>query len=98
MIVYLGRAETGSASRYLQQLCKHWGHKFEVAFDPAHGRIDFDPDTACILDAHSDRLEMQLEGADRARVERMTGVVTDHLKRFAFREELSVEWREDAGA
>ena len=36
---------------------------------------------------------MELEGADAARVERLTGVVTEHLQRFAFREQLSVDWR-----
>lgn len=31
---------TAHASRYLQQLCKHWAHRFEVTFDPHQGRID----------------------------------------------------------
>ncbi len=31
---------TAYASRYLQQLCKHWAHKFPVEFDPNHGTID----------------------------------------------------------
>ena len=30
---------TASASRYLQQLCKHWSHKFAVVFDAQHGHI-----------------------------------------------------------
>ncbi len=30
---------TASASRYLQQLCKHWGHKFEATFDSRQGRV-----------------------------------------------------------
>ena len=35
------RAEvpTESGSRYLQQLCKHWSHRFEVAFDAAQGTV-----------------------------------------------------------
>ena len=33
---------TASASRYLQQLCKHWSHKFAVEFTPEHGTIPFD--------------------------------------------------------
>ena len=32
---------TASASRYLQQLCKHFAHKLPVTFDPAEGRIGF---------------------------------------------------------
>ncbi|TIT63197.1 MAG: DUF2218 domain-containing protein, partial [Mesorhizobium sp.] len=31
---------TAHASRYLQQLCKHWAHKFPVEFDPNHGVHD----------------------------------------------------------
>ena len=30
---------TTNGSRYMQQLCKHWGHKFEVSFDPQGGRV-----------------------------------------------------------
>ena len=98
MTTYLGTAATQSGSRYLQQLCKHWGHKFKVDFDPAHGRIEFDPDTVCVLDADAEGLSIRLDAADSARAERMTGVVADHLKRFAFREELVVEWRQQAAA
>ena len=85
-------AATDNASRYLQQLCKHWSHKFEVEFDAEHGRIPFDAETACILDAEDGRLDMRLEGEDPERVERLTDVVTDHLKRFAFREDLKLAW------
>ena len=28
-----------NGSRYMQQLCKHWSHKFEVTFDAAQGRV-----------------------------------------------------------
>ena len=33
---------TASASRYLQQLCKHWSHKFAVEFTPELLRKDLD--------------------------------------------------------
>ena len=93
MTTYLGEAATQHASRYLLQLCKHWSHKFAVEFDPAHGRIDFDAETHCVLDADANGLAIRLEARDPARAEIMTGVVADHLKRFAFREELEVGWR-----
>ena len=32
---------TANASRYLQQLCKHWTHNLEVEFTPEHGRVTF---------------------------------------------------------
>ncbi len=93
MIRFEASAATDNASRYLRQLCKHWSHKFAVEFDAEHGRIPFDADTVCMLDAEDARLDMRLEGTDPEHVERLTGVVTDHLRRFAFREDLKVAWR-----
>jgi hypothetical protein len=84
---------TVSASRYLQQLCKHWSHKFAVEFTPQHGTIPFDATRLCTLDAAPDVLTLRIEAADDATLERTQGVVIDHLKRFAFREELGeVTW------
>jgi hypothetical protein len=84
---------TASASRYLQQLCKHWSHKFAVEFTPEHGTIPFDATRTCTLDAAPDRLALTVEAADDATLDRMQSVVIEHLKRFAFREDLGeVEW------
>jgi len=84
---------TASASRYLQQLCKHWSHKFATEFTPEHGLIPFDGTRRCTLDASSDKLALRIEAADDATLERTQGVVIEHLKRFAFREELGdVRW------
>ena len=84
---------TPSASRYLQQLCKHWSHKFAVEFTPDHGVIPFDDTRRCIVDASAEELALRIEAADDATLQRTQGVVIDHLKRFAFREELGeVEW------
>ena len=84
---------TASASRYLQQLCKHWSHKFAVEFTPEHGTIPFDATRTCTLDASAGKLALRVEAADAATLERMQGVVIDHLKRFAFREDLGdVRW------
>ena len=84
---------TAAASRYLQQLCKHWSHKFAVEFTPEHGVIPFDETRRCTLDASAEQLALHIEAADDATLERTQGVVIDHLKRFAFREELDeVKW------
>src|SRR5436853_856768 len=84
---------TASASRYLQQLCKHWSHKFAVDFTPEHGTIPFDVTRRCKLAASPDKLDLRIEAQDDATLERMQGVVIDHLKRFAFREDLGdVKW------
>ncbi|NEJ74342.1 DUF2218 domain-containing protein [Rhizobium phaseoli] len=83
---------TEHASRYLQQLCKHWSHKFSVDFDPHKGRVPFS-DTAEVTFAADDAgLTMTLSVADPSQQQRMQDVVADHLKRFAFREELDIVW------
>jgi len=84
---------TDCASRYLQQLCKHWSHRFAVEFTPQHGTIPFDKTRMCTLDASPEHLALRIEAADNATLVRTQGVVIEHLKRFAFREELGdVQW------
>ena len=85
---------TEQGSRYLQQLCKHWSHRFRVEFDPAQGIVHLNG-AVCRFQAAPHQLVMTLhpergDGTDD--LERMSGVVTEHLRRFAFREELAVAW------
>ena len=35
---------TAHASKYLQQLCKHWQHNLQVEFTPEHGTVTFPKD------------------------------------------------------
>ena len=84
---------TTSASRYLQQLCKHWSHKFEVRFDTDRGDIAF-PMGAIHMEAQPDVLIVSLEPSPEADVARFKQVVAEHLDRFAFREApLSFDWQ-----
>ena len=85
---------TQSASRYLQQLCKHWSHKFEVSFDPQQGRIALPFGTAD-LSASDDALTVRIALKQGGDAERAKLVVADHLNRFAFREgELVFNWQD----
>lgn len=77
---------TENASRYLQQLCKHWAHKMEVTFTPDEGTINFPNGAVLALDARADALALQLDVPAEDELERMQGVVSSHLDRFAFRE------------
>jgi hypothetical protein len=88
---------TTHASRYLQQLCKHWSHRFEVAFDATHGTIEMNG-ARCTFQAGPERLLMVLESADDAALPILCDVVTEHLKRFAFREDIEPRWAEAAEA
>ena len=66
------RTETAHASRYLQQLAKHWSHKFEVQFTPTAATIDL-PLGRCELAADDQALEVTLKGTphvDMARFDR----------------------------
>ena len=88
--------KTDHASRYLQQLCKHWSHRFTVEFDEAAGKVPFSPETSVEFAADASALLMTLHVENPQDLERMQNVVADHLKRFAFREELDVVWTVDA--
>lgn len=92
------RVPTAAASRYLQQLCKHWSHKFAVEYTPETGSIPFAADRRCLLAATPDHLVMRVETEDDAALARMQGVVVDHLKRYAFREDLGeITWQRTSG-
>lgn len=82
---------TAHASRYLQQLCKHFAHKLPVTFDPTDGTIGFDIG-ACKLHATGETLSLAVESPDAAQLDRLKDVVERHLVRFAFREELAIAW------
>ena len=88
---------TEHASRYLQQLCKHWAHKFPVEFDPNHGAIDL-PAGRTVMDADASALHIAMTTEDAGSLERLETAVADHIKRFAFREELAFDWKRDPAA
>lgn len=79
---------TAKAPRYLQQLCKHFGHKAPVTFTPTQGRIEL-PFGARDLAADAAAPTMSVQGADPEKTAR---VMADHLTRFAFRETLEINW------
>ena len=87
---------TEHASRYLQQLCKHWAHKFPVTFDPTHGEIELTIGRT-VMDADAATLHIALTASDAAQIDQLERVVEDHIKRFAFREELAFNWQRAAG-
>lgn len=96
MLHLKGEYKTENASKYLQQLCKHFGHKITVEFDETAGRIEFAFSEAKLSAddqaLHVDFAELPEDSAERAR-----HVIDSHLKRFAFREEFeAMEWSEVA--
>jgi len=86
--------QSALSSRYLQQLCKHWSHKFQVTFTPKQGTIPFDDTRRCFLTATPEQLHIRIETPDAEMQARMQTVVIDHLQRFATKEDFgAVEWK-----
>ncbi len=88
------RIHTPKASQYLQQLCKHFGHKVPVEFDEHNGLISL-PFGTCVLKARDADLILTVQGTDTGKLEQVIG---SHLERFAFRESLNVTWTQASEA
>lgn len=82
---------TEMASRYLQQLCKHFGHKTEVKFSPEVGEIKFDFGRTELI-AKQGALTMSASADSAENLSRLQRVLASHLERFAFRESLQINW------
>jgi len=88
-----GRAATANASRYLQQLAKHWAHKNEVTFDAANADIALRGNRVEML-AEPDALVATLTTGPDGDLVRLRSIFEEHINRFAFREApLQFEWR-----
>jgi len=97
------RVPTAHASRYLQQLCKHWAHNLAVEFTPEQGSVTFPRDARGASWAGDAQLEMtvepealvcRIEASEPAQLEGMKGAVARHLDRFGFREApLAFDWK-----
>lgn len=79
------------ASGYLQQLCKHFSHKVPVEFTPEAGEITL-PFGSCSLKAEGDTLSLAVT-AEAEALDKMQKVIGDHLARFAFRENPTLNWQ-----
>ena len=82
---------TAKASGYLQQICKHFGHKIEVEFDTRIGKIAF-PFGRAELEAEQDALALNASADNEEDLEKLKQVLSSHLERFAFRESLEIIW------
>ena len=95
MSISVARVPTLSASRYLQQLAKHWSHKMQVSFTAEEGTFLFPDGSKLAMRADSDTLDIVLTVPEDGDVARMQDVVASHLDRFAFREApLTFDWRD----
>lgn len=91
------KAETGvfptqHASKYLQQLCKHFAHKVEVDYDDTTGKAALPPGPAELHATDSD-LTVHITGKDDEALKVARYIIDSHLERFAFRENFeTMDW------
>ena len=85
------RIATERASRYLQQLCKHFAHKLPTSHTPQEGRIEFGMGV-CALQAEPETLVLTADAPDAESLDRLEDVVARHLERFAFRDKPEIRW------
>lgn len=84
---------TENGWKYLQQLCKHWSHKLEVELGEKSGVVRFG-EAVATMRVDDQALTVEIEASSPDVLERMKGVVSSHLDRFAFREApLPFDWK-----
>lgn len=88
---------TQRGGRYLAALCHHFGRKVEVWCDAESGWVKF-PFGRCDLNHDASGLYLLVSAKSKADLDRVVQVVTNHLERFAFRENPNLEWIHTAGA
>ncbi len=88
--------ETPKASRYLQQLCKHFAHKVPATHSETDGRAEL-PGGVLSLRATARALEIRIAGEGARELAKARYILEDHLIRFAFKEGLlGLDWRYEA--
>ncbi|MEN2989004.1 DUF2218 domain-containing protein [Tistrella sp. BH-R2-4] len=90
--IYDASVTTPLGRRYMTQLAKHWSHRFAVTHDEETALIPFSDTSRCRMQATADQLSVMVEADDAEAAERLTGVVVEHLNRFAFKEPLVISW------
>lgn len=93
MTAMTGRAPTAHASKYLQQLSKHWSHKNSVVFDALDATIALG-DNRIGMHAEPEALIATLTPGPLEDPARLQRVFEAHINRFAFREApLDFKWQ-----
>ena len=94
-ITAIGFAKCEKPARYIQQLIKHWSHKFETAYADGTGAVPFSDTNRATFTAAANGIEIRLETSDSESNQRLRSVIESHIDRFAFREApLQYEWSE----
>lgn len=83
---------TDHASKYLQQLCKHFAHKVNVEYDKEEGYAAL-PSGPCTLKANPSELYIHCQSEQAEGLPTSQSIIEIHLEKFAWREELTFDWQ-----
>ena len=96
MIETTARVPTNNAGKYVMSLCRHWATWMEVNVPERQGIVHFENGVATLTPS-DDQLIVTILANDLPTIERVQGVVSSHLDRFAFREApLEFHWHHSA--
>lgn len=97
-MISTARYSTQNASRYVQQLAKHFAHKIEVRLDGDSATFRMEAGSVR-LDAGDGAFVARVEAEDAKGIINLRYVIDKHLVIFAFREGFTgLDWRiADAG-
>ncbi len=87
------RVKTHHASKYLQQLCKHFAHKVNVNFDTQNGFAALPPGP-CTMKASEVELYIHCQSDDPEKLPMSRSIIEIHLEKFAWREDLTLTWED----
>lgn len=87
------KIKTAAASSYIGKLCRHFAHKIETEYTPATGKAIF-PGGICLMQADTEQLIFEIEADDSEGIEKIKGVLERHLVKFAYKEDLIIEWQD----
>lgn len=88
--------ETENAGKYLQQLSKHWSHKFpDLTFNEKEAHIPFSSDVTIDMFAENNSLVVQILTPNEFEAIKIEGIFDQHILRFAFKEQLSINWHRE---
>lgn len=84
--------KTKEGAMYIGKLCRHFRHKIEANYEGNTG-IAYFPAGICHMRAEAEALIFEVEARDAEGMGKIQGTLDRHLIKFAFREELVIDWK-----
>jgi hypothetical protein len=94
MATVMARFETAHASRYLEQLCRHFGRMLPTRWTPEKGSVRFVPGTAS-LEVRDGALMVECDADSEDQLAILVRLVEAHLEQLARSESVTLVWLED---